>query len=111
MTQIIIRSNDWPRETHTHRCPYCKRMVNEPNDLCQKTLLGTGLEFHVYPCLRDSADIRRRLGSDWLEAAVDTAGAARLTHVWPEQRVQQREEGEAENNVEIANVLEEAKKI
>lgn len=114
MADIIIKSFDWPRETHTHRCPFChpmRRFKDEPNDLCQKTLKDTGLTYHVYPCVAHSADVRRRFGSDWLEAAVDAATAARLTHVYPEEKVQAREEAEAKNNKEIAAVLEEAKKI
>jgi hypothetical protein len=113
-TEIIIRSNEWPRETHTHRCPFChpmRRFKDEPNDLCQKTLKDTGLTYHVYPCLVHAADVRTRLGSDWLTSVLDTAEAARLTHVWPEARVQEREEREAKENPEIAAVIEQAKKI
>jgi hypothetical protein len=114
MTDIIIKTNDWPRETHTHRCPFCHplhRFKDEPNDLCQKTLKDTGLTYHVFPCLAHAADVRRRLGSDWLEAAVDITTAARISHVYPEAKVQEREEREAENNSAIAAVLDEAKKI
>ena len=114
MADIIIKSNDWPRETHTHRCPFChpmRKFKDEPNDLCQKTLKDTGLTFHVYPCIYHAADVRRRFGSDWLDAAVDVATAARLTHVYPEQHVKDREEREVQTNPQIAEVLEEAKKI
>ena len=116
MAVIIIKSNDWPRETHVHLCVYCKRTFFEPNELCQKTLKGTGLDYHRYPCLRCSADIRRRLGSDWIDAVFETVmdrmGAARLLHVWPDAKVDAREEAEAaRGNTEIAAVLDEAKKI
>jgi hypothetical protein len=112
--EILIRSNEWPRETHLHRCPLCnpkQPFKNETNDLCQKTLKDTGLTYHVYPCLIHAADVRTRFGSDWLTSVLDAAEAARLTHVWPEARVQEREEREAQQNPEIAAVLEHAKKI
>lgn len=115
MTDIIIKSNDWPRETHTHRCPFChpkRRFKEEPNELCQKTLKGTGLAYHVYPCIEHAADVRRRFGSDWLDAAADIGTAARIAHVYPEASVQAREEAEAaKGNSEIAAVLDAARKI
>jgi hypothetical protein len=85
-------------------------MVDESNEVCQKTLRGTGLTYHVYPCLNHLADFRQRLGLDNLvDAYISLEAARRLRKVWPDKRVEQRELGEAEVNPEIAALTHEPK--
>ena len=110
--EIIVRSRLHPPETHPHLCPLCKKLKNESNEICRKSLVGTGLPSHPYPCMNCQQDIRTRLGSEYLDGFIGTMAAAASTKTIPLARVQEREEREvAAGNVEIGEVLNAAKKL
>ena len=110
---VIIPSNQrTPHERHTHRCTLAANGVHyvadEPNAVCQKYLRGTGLEFHTFPCMAHIADWRARFGLDALvDTYLDMEQARRMRHEWPNQRVAEREQREAESNPDMRATIKE----
>jgi hypothetical protein len=54
--EIIIPA--WKSQKHLHRCPLCRRVKEEPNDLCRKESGN-----HTYLCITCAQDYKRRFGS------------------------------------------------
>ncbi len=58
---IEIISRKFKTETHLHKCPICKKVRREPNEVCGK-VSGD----HVFACILCLQDHRLRFGTDCL---------------------------------------------
>lgn len=56
---IEIFTPRWRSQKHIHKCPICKKLREEPNDVCRKETTDA----HIYPCLGCLSDYRRRFGA------------------------------------------------
>jgi hypothetical protein len=115
------------REQHGHACPIharnkcrhasatesCPRCVFiEPNDGCQKTLRGTGLEAHSFPCVSCYSFWRGAYGGEsMVDAFVSLEEAAQLAHVVPDARAAAREAREAASDPLVAELVDAARKV
>lgn len=101
------------KEWHTHRCPWCKRFrADQPNEICQKTLHGTGLDFHVFPCVGCIQDVRARFGSDvMVDLYLSATQMAHFHLMWPSRSVDEREKRESRHDPEIRRVITEKEKL
>lgn len=77
---IEIVSYRFKRQFHLHKCPLCRRVLREPNEICGK-ISGD----HVYPCLNCLQDQRRRFSDDILDVWLGPEEIDRLHHVVPDQ--------------------------
>jgi hypothetical protein len=98
-----------PRETHDHRCPICKKVRSEDNLICRKQLGGTGLPNHAFPCYLCASDWRTRFGIDVIiDSYLTMEQARRLRHEWPDAKIAEREQREAQaGEPEVAEVVKE----
>src|SRR5688572_12615770 len=79
MVEII--SNRFKSLWHNHRCPICKQVKYEPNEICGKTLP------HVFACIPCLKDYRLRLGTDvLLETYLDMQELERLQQLAPDDK-------------------------
>lgn len=111
---IFIPSNQKvPHETHAHKCPFpwCKKEFHlESNMVCQKTLKGTGLDHHVFPCMNHIHDWRNRFGIESImDAYLEREQVQRFRHEWPDAHIAQREEREAKQSPDMRVAVKEPK--
>jgi hypothetical protein len=66
---------------HLHRCPICKKIRHEPNEVC-----GKSSGDHVFACLECLQDYRLRLGTDVLiDTYLDQTQLDRLQQFAPSE--------------------------
>ena len=79
---IEIISKKIKSEWHLHKCPRCKKVKREPNEVCTK-VSGD----HVFICLDCMQDYRLRLGTDvLLDAYLEQYQLDRLQHFAPDEK-------------------------
>jgi hypothetical protein len=98
--EILIREERRLRpEVHMHRCPIHARgkgesfaFFEESNEVCQKTLRGTGLEFHDFPCMNCCGHWRNAYGGEMLvDGLISLEEAERFRDLNPQEKVDERE--------------------
>lgn len=116
--EIILQSEKrLHKEKHYHHCMIHSRgkcrheyvvdscnncVFLEDNEVCQKTLRGTGMESHQFPCMNCMTMWRGQYGGEtMIDAFIDLEQAGRLAHVAPDKRLDERESLEGEDNVEV----------
>lgn len=96
------------KERHLHHCPIHARnkclhteastlcqncMFEEDNDVCQKVVHGTQLQYHDFPCINCNIHFRNAYGGETLvDAFIDLEQAQRLREVAPDAKVEERDE-------------------
>ena len=114
------------KERHVHHCPIharnkCKHnehlpcnacLFQEDNEVCQKTLRGTNLSYHTFPCLGCVTHYRNHFGGEVLvDALVSLEQAARAAHHAPDAHVDEREDREAETDPEVKRLADARKRV
>lgn len=80
-------------------------MFEEANDICQKVVYGTNLQYHDFPCINCTTHFRGTYGGETLvDALIDLEQAARQAHVVPDKSLDEREAEEARTNPEVEEI-------
>lgn len=74
-------------------------MFEEDNDVCQKVVHGTNLQYHEFPCINCNVHFKNTYGGDMLvDALIDLEQAQRLRDVAPNAKVEDLEREHSEHD-------------